>query len=216
MRLKFIVGVLCLASEFAQAKMVPNNTIGNDPAKEALCASRAHVMVGPGPQVPFEIDSDYVASVRQLDSDTTFIVIDGASPQLVQCFLRSSNGRFEPHVWGPENPHWHVIKPRQFEPSINTSEGSDIASDRCRKVAEEKMKRPDFDNARADVAVVEVNLGSPLYYPGAIIGGQKAKRYDVVVKGTTFYKSTGPDLLAVNFECLFSPMLELKGFAVTK
>ena len=50
---------LLLFSCLAQAEMIRNDAIGNDPEKEKLCASRAK-----GKPVPFEIDSRYLKSAR--------------------------------------------------------------------------------------------------------------------------------------------------------
>src|SRR5579863_10508819 len=95
--LLLIVGCLLLFSTTATAQMIRNDAVGNDPAKEKLCAARTS-----GPKVPFEIDSGYVARARALHPDATFIAVDGISPQLVECFLREGTGRYEPDSYSPE------------------------------------------------------------------------------------------------------------------
>ena len=204
MRLLLIVSSLLLFTGIARAEMVRNDTIGNDPDKEKLCASRAK-----GKPVPFEIDSRYVESARSFNPDATFIAIDGMSPQLVECYLRQGTGKFEPASFSPEQGYWHLIKPKHFEPGINTSEGSSMAAKVCLEAAPAKINRPNLDHSIYS-GVIEINIGSPLYHPGASIVGKKAERYDIAVKGTSFYKSSGPDLAAVNFTCLLSPMLDVK------
>lgn len=202
----FIASSLLLFSGNATAQMVRNDAIGNDPAKERLCASRAN-----GKTVPFEIDSLYVARARSLHPDAIFIAIDGVSPQLVECYLREGTGRYEPDSYSPEQSYWHLIKPKQFEPGINTPKGISMAANVCLQAARKKIDRPDFDHSVYS-AVVEVNIGSPVYHPGAQLAGKKADRYDVAVEGSAFYKSSGPDLTAIKFTCLLSPTLELKAF----
>lgn len=204
MRWLLVLSCLFLSSTATTAQIVRNEVIGNDPAKERLCASRAT-----GKTVPFEIDSRYVARERSLHSDATFIAIDGMSPQLVECYLREGTGRYEPASYSPEQSYWHLIKPKQFEPGINTPKGVSMAANACFKAALTKINRPNFDHSVYS-AVVEVNIVSPIYHPGARIARRNAERYDVAVEGTSFYKSSGPDLTALKFTCLFSPTLELK------
>lgn len=200
-----LVGVsLLLFSGTTTAQMVRNDAIRNDPAKERLCASRAN-----GKTVPFEIDAGYVARARSLHPDATFIAIDGMSPQLVECYLREGTGRYEPDSYSPEQSFWHLIKPKQFEPGINTSKGISMAANVCIEAARTKINRPNFDHSVYS-AVVEVNIGGPKYHPGAQIAGKNAERYDIAVEGSSFYSSSGPDLTAIKFTCLLSPTLELK------
>jgi hypothetical protein len=202
---------LYLSLGIAKGQMVRSASIGNDPIKEKLCASRAKGTLGESKIVPFEIDSRYVADVRSRHPDATFIAIDGMSPQLVQCFLREGTGRYEPDSLSPEQQFWHLIKPKQFEPGINTPEGSSMAANVCLKAASAKINRPNFDHSVLS-SVAEVSIGSPLLHPGTVIAGKTAERYDIAVKGTFFYKSPGPDLTAASFTCLLSPMLDLKAF----
>lgn len=204
MRLLLTVSCLLFSTGLAKAQMVLNDSIGNDPAKEKLCASRAK-----GKTVPFEIDSRYVASARSFHPDATFIAIDGPSPQLVECYLREGTGRFEPDSYSPEQSYWHLIRPKGFEPGINTQTGISMAAKVCLDAAPSKINRPNFDHS-VYASVVEVNFGSPLYHPGAPIAGRRAERYDIAVTGMSFYKSSGPDLTTVKFTCLLSRMLDVK------
>jgi hypothetical protein len=91
MRWIFVICGLAMYSGLARAEMVSSESIGNDPVKERLCATRAK-----GKAVPFEIDLKYVASARARHPDTTFVAIDGSSPQLVECYLREGTGKYEP------------------------------------------------------------------------------------------------------------------------
>ena len=204
MRFLLFVSGLVLFSCIAEAEMIRNDAIGNDPAKERLCASRSN-----GKTVPFEIDSKYVERARSFNPDATFIAVDGISPQLVECYLRQGTGKFEPASFSPEQGYWHLIRPQQFNPGISTTKGREMAANVCLEAAPAKINRPNFDHS-VYLAVVEVDKSGPRYHSGASIAGKKAERYDIAVEGTSFYKSSGPDLIAVKFTCLLSPMLDIK------
>jgi len=210
LRWLFVVSCLLLSASPADAEMVLNDSIGNDPGKEKLCASRAG-----GKTVPFEIDSRYVKSARSFHPDATFIAIDGMSPQLVECYLREGTGRFEPDSYSPEQNYWHLIRPQGFKPGIDTSTGIAMAAKVCLDAVPTRINRPDFDHS-VYTSVVEISIGSPLYHPGASIAGKIAERYDIAVQGTSFYKSSGPDLTAANFTCLLSPMLDVKAIQIKR
>jgi hypothetical protein len=195
-RVLYVAVVLIVFAGTATAQMMRNDAIGNDPAKERLCASRAKSQT-----VPFEIDSRYVTSERSSHPDATFIAIDGMSPQLVECYLREGTGRYEPASSSPEQSYWRLIKPKQFETGINTTKGISMASNVCLDAARAKINRPNYDHI-VYTAVVEVNLGGPKYHPGAQIAGKIAQRYDIAVEGTYFYRSPpGPDLAAIRYHC---------------
>jgi len=204
-----VTSFLCLSPTLAMAQMVRSDTIGNDPSKVRLCAARAKSTFPNDKTVLFEIDSGYVARERSFHPDATFIALDGPSPELVECYLREGTGRYEPASYSPEQSYWHLIKPKQFEPGIDTPKGVSMAANACFKAALTKINRPNFDHSVYST-VVEVNAGSPIYHPGARIAGKSAERYDIAVEGTSFYKSSGLDLAATKFTCLFSPTLELK------
>lgn len=206
------VSGLYLCSFLAMAEMVRNDSIGNDPEKEKLCLSRLKIN---GKVVPFEIDSDYVARNRSDYPDMTFIAIDdGSSGTLVECYVNSGTGMYQPNIYIPEQWSWHLIKPPQFKPGIRTPIGQQMAANVCLEGTKAKINRSNFDHI-AYWAIVEItgNNGSgrsPKYHEGILIDGTKAERYDIAVEGRSFYKSVGPDLAFVNFTCLLSPMLDIK------
>jgi len=204
LRWLLILGWLFLSSTATTAQMVRSDAIGNDLTKERLCASRT-----PGKTVPFEIDSRYVARQHSEHADATFIAIDGMSPQLVECYLREGTGRYEPAIYSREQNYWHLIKPKQFETGIGTPKGTSMAANVCTEAARTKIEHPNFDHSVYS-AVVEINIGSPMYHPGAQIAGAHAERYDIAVEGKSFYSSPGPDLAVIKFTCLLSPTLTLK------
>jgi hypothetical protein len=194
--------------------MVPNSSIGNDPAKEQLCITR-DLRGRKGKAVPFEIDKQRVAQIRSLYPDATLVAIeDAVGTQLVQCTVNRGTGIYGPISWVPESAgFWRLAKPPQFTPGINTQIGEDMAGNRCREAAVLKINRPHFDHSvfMAPGGIEISNVGhSGRFHVGMLIGGQEVKRYDIVTTGTAFYKSLGPDLRAVQFTCLFSPMLEVK------
>ncbi len=206
----FVLSFLSYSTTVA-AQMVRSDAVGNDPTKAQLCAARSNSTLPNGKTVPFEIDSRYVAKERSLHPDATFLAIDGSSPQLVECYWREGTGRYEPTSYSPEQSFWHLIRPKQFEPGINTDKGLSMAASVCMEAARSNIKHPEFDHSVYS-SVVEVNVGSPLFHPGALIAGKRAARYDIVVEGTSFFKSSGPDLTAIRFTCLLSPTLEVRAF----
>lgn len=211
MKKLIIISILLLFSDIANAGWVLNNSIGNDPDKEKLCISR---LDRKGPIVPFEIDSDFVARIRSMYPDATFVVVGG---QMYTCRLREGTGRFEWDVAQPEGFHWRSIKPKQFEPSWRTSEGQSIAFKICLDAYFSKSNRSNFDHS-VQLSILEgrfVEVGIPKHKSktkrgDALIAGKKVEQYDVVVQGKAFYKPANPDLTAVHFACLLSPMFEVK------
>ncbi len=198
-------GALVSASAAAHGQMVSNSAIQNDPAKEQLCVQRAKVKT-----VPFLIDQNYVDRTRALLPDTTFIAEDGIFPELIECRLRYSTGRFEPDSRSPEQSYWRLPRPPQFTPGIDTAAGQNMAAAACLKAARDKVNREGFDHS-VESGVNEITLSvGPSYNPGVKIAGMKAERYDIAVAGSLFYKASGPDLDAVRASCLLSPMLEVK------
>ncbi len=202
---------LVFASVTANGQMVSSSTIQNDPAKESLCAKRAKVK-----PVPFFIDQSYVESTRALHPDTTFIAADGVIPELIECRVSESTGRYESDALdSADSSYWHLVRPQQFTPGIDTASGQIKAADVCLKAARDKVNRDGFDHSFSPGAGVnEINLSvGPWYHPGVRIAGMKAERYDIAVEGALFYKSSGPDLDAVRIHCLLSPTLEVKAIA---
>ncbi len=199
---------LASVSVAANTQMVSSSTIQNDPAKETLCAQRAKAK-----PVPFLIDQSYVESTRALHPDTTFIAADGIVPELIECRVSESTGKYEPDALDSEDSsYWSLPHPQQFTPGIGTAAGQIKAADACIKAAREKVNRDGFDHGFSPtMGVNEIDLSvGPWYRPGARIAGMKAERYDIAVAGELFYKSSGPDLDAVKVSCLLSPMLEVK------
>ena len=130
--------------------MVLGSSIGNDPAKEKLCASRAR-----GKSVPFEIDSRYVAAARSQHPDVTFVAIDGISPQLVECFLRPGTGKYEPDSLSPEQNFWHLMKPKGS--GIAAQKDRSTAIKTCLDAAIAKSNRTGLDHSVSN-AIFEVDL----------------------------------------------------------
>jgi hypothetical protein len=206
-----VFSLMALGQNAQTTQMVPNSTIGNDPEKEQLCIQRLGSGLGKAKPVPFLIAPRYVEAARRNFPDVVFVVVDdGSSPQLIECALSPGSGRLEPITYTPELPWmWSPIKPPQFSPGINTTQGQIMAAKVCLKAAPAKIERPNFDHAVYLGGPVEVKQGSR-FHPGVVIDGVTAARYDIAVEGTSFYKAAGPDLDAVKFTCLLSPMLDVK------
>ena len=204
MKSLFLLFGLQVICSVALAEMVSSDSIGNDPEKMKICATRAKVK-----SVPFEIDTKYVERTRALDPETIFIASDGISPQLIECKLNAGSGKFEPSGMSPEQSFWHLPRPKQHVPGINTSKGMTEAANVCMDAVPPKINRPNFDHVIYKI-VMEVGPGVPKYQPGVRYSGVVSDRYDVIVLGSAFYKTLGIDLLAINFTCLLSPLFELK------
>ena len=84
-----------------------------------------------------------------------------------------------------------------------------MAANACLEAVPAKVTRPNFDHSVYS-GVFEVDIQGPLYRAGASIAGARAERYDIAVKGTAFFKSSGLDLESTAFTCLLSPMLGVK------
>jgi hypothetical protein len=195
--------VLCTLSA-ANAQMLPNGSIGNDPSKERLCAERAKKSLS-GPLVPFEIDARYLASSRRQNSDVTFIAIDPkiGVPQLVECYLRSGTGRYEPASSSPEQWYWRTIKRKGS--GIDNVNARSRATKTCIDAAVSKSSKNGFHHS-----ILSNMFEIDKKRAGIPIGGKPAERYDISVEGTLFYRTSGPDLAPVKFHCLLSRGLTLK------
>jgi hypothetical protein len=191
----------------ANCQMVSNSAIQNDSAKETLCAQRAKVK-----PVPFLIDQNYVQSIRAKYPDTTFIAEDGVIPELIECRVSESTGKYEADSTVSEQSYWHLPRPQQFTPGIHTAGGEIQATDACLKAARDKVNRQGFDHSYSSgLGATEINLSvGPWYRPGVTIAGMKAERYDIGVEGKLFYKSSGLDLDVFRVSCLLSPTLDVK------
>ncbi len=208
-------GSMFFASMVANGQMVPNSSIQNDPAKEALCAKRAGVKK----TVPFLIDQDYVNRTRVAHPEATFIAQEGIIPQLIECRVKEDTGLFELASQSfQQDSFWRLVRPEQFSPGIHTAAGQTQADDVCLKAAREKLNREGFDHSYAyTTGVNEITLGvSPWYLPGVKVAGMKAERYDISVVGKLFYASSGPDLTAFRVSCLLSPTLAVKAVQATE
>lgn len=215
MKKLIVISILLLASSLAHADMVLNSAIGNDPVKERLCMSRAKATK----LVPFMIDTGYVATVRENYPDVVFIVTsdDPNSAQLTECWLRDTTGKYEPGCFSKEDWFWHLIKPEQFIPSVRTSEGKAIAFNICLEAYLSKSNKKNYSHS-VNSSIIEgsfVEIGVPNYAKknkgiNELVAGKKVERYDVVVQGKAFYKPANPDLTAVCYTCLLSPMFEVK------
>jgi hypothetical protein len=203
-----------IANGIANAQMVSNSTIQNDPAKEALCIKRANVK-----PVAFLIDQNYVSLVRAAHPDTTFIAEDGIIPELIECRVNERTGAYELDSLSSDvNPYWHPVRPEAFAPGNPTAAWQLQADDACFRAARGKVNREGFDHSFGDttgVNAITLNV-SPWYLPGVKVAGVKAERYDVAVLGKLFYKSSGPDLTAYRAACLLSPNLEVKAVQATE
>jgi hypothetical protein len=220
-RLLAMATVVVFAPGLLRGEMVPGDSIGNDPTKQKLCEERSKARFPGYTVVPFEIDKNYVARSRgvvpgfQGHSDTTFVAIENSilgTTMLMECSVSIGTGQYGPQAFYQEGgTPWHPIKPPQFDPSISSQRGNEIAADRCREAARIRINRPNFNHSSVLGSAVEVRAMRGVRYPvGGLIAGAKAERYDVVVTGTALYGSAGPDMLAIKFTCLFSPMLEVK------
>ncbi|WP_343724945.1 hypothetical protein [Herbaspirillum huttiense] len=211
---KTMLAALLVLTVPARAEYVPSSALNFDPAKQKVCAARSSLK---GPSVPFEMNDEYFQRARSVHPDVTYIAIDGASPQLVECFLRDGTGKFEPNSYSPEGngSYWRTIKPEQFKPGIKTSVGIQMAVDKCIQAAQEKINLADYSHSVYST-VQEVTLGKSTVSIGTSIAGIKASRYDIAVAGTSFFNSTGLDRRAVNFTCLLSPMLQVKSVQIKR
>lgn len=205
MRLIILVLVSCFCSFASNAEMVESTTLGNDPVKERLCESRANM----GKTVPFFIDSRYVENVRRSRPDVTFIAVDRG--QLIECALNAGSGEYGPASFSPEQSFWHLVKPEQFKPGMNTDEGRAMAARACLEAIPDKINRPNFHH------IVHTSITEAGVTIGKLVGAARVERYDILVTGRSFYsQGAGPDLASVEFTCLMSPMLAMKGIQVKK
>jgi hypothetical protein len=208
----FLCSMVSLSAA-ASGQMVSNSAIQNDSAKESLCAKRANVK-----PVPFFIDQKYVDYVRSIHPDTTFIAADGVVPEMIECRVSESSGKYETDAMSSEvqmmseQSYWHLARPQEYAPSIKTTAGQAKAAQVCFDAGHQKVGRDGVDHTfTPGTEVNEITLDvAPWFRPGRMIAGAKAERYDVAVEGEIFLKSSGADLDDVHVTCLLSPMLEVK------
>jgi hypothetical protein len=198
-----------LAVPTCRAQMIRSDALQQDTAKLNLCISRArHGPITDQDLVPFEIDARFLARARKDNPDMTFFAIPGS---LYECEV-AGNGLYGPSIAYGENWFWHVIRPPSFQPPINTVAGSQLAAKTCLNDVPQHADLPAFDHA-GYYGAQDIGYISPraMAKPGRpTIGGVAISSYDVEVTGVAYFKTSGIDLLMLEFACLYSPMLELK------
>lgn len=194
--------LLSTAARAQQEVWVSSETV-NDPEKEKLCKERAAKENGEGPFYSFEIDARYVAAARALHPDATFIL----SNHSLECYLNQGTGRFQVNVFGAFPVR--LRRPPEAGPGIRDRHDKEAAANVCLEAARAKDNRADFDHS-AWWTVYEVVPPSPLSPPDPRVAGVKPAQYDILVKGTLYFKTHGPDLLTDNYLCLLTPTQQVK------
>jgi hypothetical protein len=206
------VVVVLLLAPIGYAQMIRSVALQQDMAKLNLCVDRARHGVGLAiadqDLVPFEIDAGYVARARKEDPNVTFFATPGT---LYECKV-AGNGLYSAEFGSGESWFWHVIRPPSFQPSINSDAGAHLAADTCLKDVPQHADLPAFDHAgyytAHDVGYISPRVTAKPTRP--TVGGVPVSSYDVEVNGVAYFKTSGIDLLMLEFTCLYSPMLELK------
>jgi hypothetical protein len=198
-----------LAVPVSHAQMIRSNALQQDTAKLNLCIDRArHGPIRDQDLVPFEIDARYLARARKDNPDATFFAIPGS---LYECEV-AGNGLYGPGLAYGENWFWHVIRPPSFQPPINTVAGSQLAANTCLKDVPRHADLPEFDHAgyfgAQDIGYMSPRAMAKPTRP--TVAGVPVSSYDVEVTGVAYFKTSGIDLLMLQYACLYSPMLELK------
>ncbi|NIF50353.1 hypothetical protein F3J28_21605 [Enterobacter sp. Ap-1006] len=207
-----LLPLMLLGISSAHAAMISSDSLGQDPAKVALCKSRS--TMAKEKSVPFEINANYAKLTLQSEPGTTFVAIDGVSPQLIVCAVRSGTGRFEPGVYMPQSDIWRLANlPQKYEPGMGTMQGRDAANRACLNAAMSKSNRSDVISTGLE-RLVEISPDSPAFAPGKVIAGKKSERYDVVVEGSAFFPGKGPDNDKLSYTCLLTPMLDVKAVKI--
>jgi len=164
--------------------------------------------IGDQDLVPFEIDARYLAQSRKEDPNMTFFAT--AAGALYEC--TNWGGLYGPVSATSESWFFHVIRPPSFQPPINTDAGSRLAANACLKDVPQHTDVSTFDHASyygaQDVGYISPRATARRTRPS--IGGLPVSSYDVEVTGVAFFKTSGIDLLMLQFTCLYSPMLKLK------
>jgi hypothetical protein len=194
--------LLCAAARAQPEVWVSSETV-NDPGKEKLCKERAAKEDGEAPFYSFEIDARYVAAERALHSDATFILGNTS----IVCYLNQGTGRFQANQFG--GVPIRVRRPPEAGPGIRDRHDQDAAANVCLEAARAKDNRADFDHSQWWI-VYEVGPPSSLSPPGPRVAGVKPTQYDILVKGTLYFKTLGPDLLTDNYLCLLTPTEQMK------
>jgi len=136
-------------------------------------------------------------------------------------FATGSGALYECTNWGGlcgpvsatgENWFFHIFHPPSFQPPISTVAGSQLAGSTCLKDVPQHTDLSGFDHANyyaaQDVDYISRKAKARPTHPS--IGGVPVSSYDVEVNGVAYFKTSGIDLFALQFTCLYSPMLKLK------
>lgn len=206
------LALLLLTSPTCRGQMIQSDALHQDAGKLNLCIDRARhghsLPIGDQDLVPFEIDAGYLAQSRKENPNVTFFAIPGS---LYECKVDGS-GLYGPVSASGESWFWHVIRPPSFQPPINTKAGSERAANACLKELPGHADLPAFDHAgyfgAQDVGYLSLKTPPKTIRP--IVAGVRATSYDVEVTGVAYFKTSGIDLLMLQFACLYSPLLELK------
>jgi hypothetical protein len=187
--------------------MIRSDALQQDTAKLNLCIERARPTIGDQDLVPFEIDAGYLARARKDNPTVTFFATPG---ELHECM--AGYGLYREVSISIESWYWHVIRPPAFQPPINTDAGSLLAAKTCLKDVPQHADLSAFDHAgyftAHDIGYLSPRAMAKPTRP--TIGGVPVSSYDVEVLGVAYFKTSGIDLLVLEFTCLYSPMLELK------
>jgi hypothetical protein len=207
-----VVYALMLVVPVGRAQMIRSDALKQDATKLALCIKRARhghsLTIGHQDLVPFEIDAGCLARARKANPDVTFFATPSS---LYECEV-AGNGLYGPASASGESWFWHVIRPPSFQPPINTVAGSQLAANTCLKDVPRHADIPGFGHA-GYFGARDIGYMSPkeMAKPSrSTIGGVPVSSYDVEVDGVAYFKTSGIDLLMLQFTCLYSPMLELK------
>lgn len=194
------------------AQMIRSDALQQDTAKLNLCIGRARhghsLTIGDQDLVPFEIDAGYLARARRNNPEVTFFATPGS---LYECEV-AGDGLYGPASASGENWFWHVIRPPSFQPPINTDAGSQLAANTCLKDVPRHADLPAFDHAgyygAQDIGYISPRAMAKPTRP--TVAAVPVSSYNVEVTGVAYFKTSGVDLLMLEFACLYSPMLELK------
>lgn len=184
--------------------MIPSSEINNDPKLEKLCKQR---IGGNTKFPPFMIDKGLVDRLRVSAPEATF-VYEAFPGDLVECARNAGTGKFGPVMSTPVDAY--AIRPPEAGPGIRDEHDQQTVSNICFRAAFAKENRSGFDHSE-HWAALQVDIPtSPGRRPEPRVDGVEPTQYDIRVDGTLFYKTSGPDLTAVNFRCLLNPRWQIK------
>ena len=212
LKVLILASIMLHIAPYLLAQMIHSNELQQDTAKLNLCIDRARhdhsLAIGNQDLLPFEIDTRYLARVRNTIPDVTFFATAGS---LYECEV-AGNGLYGPASVSAENWFWHIIRPPSFQPPINTLAGSQLAANTCLKDVPVHADLPAFDHAgyfgAQDMGYISPHQTAN-HSPDSV-AGVPVSSYDVEVTGVAYFKTSGIDLLILQYACLYSPMLKLK------